>query len=238
MLTSYIYRSEQGQPLNSFYVIKSDGIFQSWEDVYDHQKDGELIQRNARPGDLRFVDLNNDGKIDDGDRQYMGSGTPTHTFALSYGLTWKNLSFDMMWQGVAGNKIAYVGKQMILTDVEGNFNRAADILNSWSPTNQHTSLPILSKNDPNNNIGMPSSWYLEDGSYLRLKNITVGYDLTSLMRRLPHFAERNSSCSVYVTGENLLTLTKYSGMDPECGGYDTLKYPMSKVFAFGIKLNY
>ena len=238
MLTNYIYQSEQGQPLNSYYMIKSDGIFQSWEDVYDHQKDGKLIQANARPGDLRFVDLNDDGKIDDGDRQYLGSGTPNHTFALSYGLTWKNLSFDMMWQGVAGNKIAYVGKQMILTNVEGNFNRAADILNAWSEKNPHTSIPILSKNDPNNNIGTPSSWYLEDGSYVRLKNITLGYDLTSLMRRLPHFADRNSSCSVYVTGENLLTLTKYSGMDPECGGYDTLKYPVSKVFAFGLKLNY
>ena len=234
----WIYQSEAGQPLNSFYVIKTDGIFQSEEDVYDHVKDGKLIQPNAQAGDLRFVDANNDGVIDDGDRQYVGSAMPKFTFALSGGFNWKNLSVSMMWQGVAGNKIAYVGKQMILGDVEGNFNRSAEILNAWSPTNTGSSIPRLSKADANGNFSTPSDWYIEDGSYLRLKNITIGYDLTSALRKWAHFNDRGSSLNVYFSGENLLTITKYSGMDPEVGGWDGLMYPVSRVFAFGLKLTY
>lgn len=149
-----------------------------------------------------------------------------------------------MFQGVAGNKIAYVGKQMILSDVEGNFNRSAEILNAWSPTNTGSKIPRLSKNDPNGNFSTPSDYYIEDGSFLRLKNLTIGYDITRHLQKLNHFAQRGSTCRVYLSAENLFTITKYSGMDPEVGisgntpGFDTIKYPVSRVFAFGIKLNY
>ena len=234
----WIYQSEAGQPLNSFYVIKTDGIFQSDAEAAAYTKDGNRIQPAAVAGDLKFVDYNNDGEINDGDRQYVGSAMPKYTFALSGGFNYKNFSFSMMWQGVAGNKIAYVGKQMILGDFEGNFNRSKEILNAWSPTNTSSNIPRLSKNDPNTNFATPSDWYIEDGSYLRLKNLTIGYDLTSALHRMPHFADRNSSLSIYFSGENLLTLTKYSGMDPEVGGWDALLYPVSRVFAFGVKLNY
>jgi len=237
-LVPWIYQSEAGQPLNSFYVIKTAGIFQSDAEAAAYTKDGNRIQPNAVAGDLKFVDFNNDGKIDDEDRQYVGSAMPKYTFALSGGFNWKGLTFDMMLQGVAGNKIAYVGKQMILSDVEGGFNRVTDILNAWSPTNTGSTIPRLSKNDPNGNFSRPSDYYIENGSYLRLKNVTIGYDLTKALQTLSHFADRGSTCRVYVSGENLLTLTKYSGMDPEMGGYDTIKYPVSRVFAFGIKLNY
>ena len=234
----WIYQTEAGQPVNSFYVIKTDGIFQSDAEAAAYTKDGNRIQPAAVAGDLKFVDFNNDGEINDKDRQYVGSIMPKYTFALSGGFNYKNFSFSMMWQGVAGNKIAYVGKQMILSDFEGNFNRSREILNAWSPSNTSSDIPRLSKNDPNNNFSTPSDWYIEDGSYLRLKNLTIGYDLTSALHRLPHFADRNSSLSVYFSGENLLTITKYSGMDPEVGGYDPLLYPVSRVFAFGVKLNY
>ena len=236
--TTAIYRSEVGQPINSFYMIPYEGIFQSWEDVYDHQRDGQLIQPGARPGDLKFTDVNEDGKISTDDRVYLGNPTPKYTFALSGGFTWKNLNVDVMLQGVAGNKIAYMAKQLILADVEGNFSRAKEILNAWSPENRDSTIPLLSRNDPNSNLATPSGWYLEDGSYLRLKNLTIGYDVTKALRKISHFAERNSSLNVYFSGENLFTLTKYSGMDPEVGGYDTLTYPVHKIFAFGVKLNY
>ena len=229
----WIYQSEAGQPLNSFYVIKTDGIFQS-----DAEAAAATAQPAAVAGDLKFVDANNDGKIDEKDRQYVGSAMPKFTYALSAGFNWKNFNFSMMWQGVAGNKIAYVGKQMILADFEGNFNRSAEILNAWSPTNTGSKIPRLSKNDPNGNFSTPSDWYIEDGSYIRLKNLTIGYDITSALRRLPHFADRNSSLNIYFSGENLLTITKYSGMDPEVGGWDALMYPVSRVFAFGVKLTY
>jgi TonB-linked SusC/RagA family outer membrane protein len=243
-LVPWIYQSEAGQPLNSFYVIKTAGIFQSDAEAAAYTKDGKRIQPNAVAGDLKFVDFNNDGKIDDNDRQYVGSAMPKFTYALSGGFEWKGFTVDVMFQGVAGNKIAYVGKQMILSDVEGNFNRSAEILNAWSPSNTGSSIPRLSKNDPNGNFSTPSDYYIENGSYLRLKNLTIGYDLTKVLRKVPHFAGRGSSCRVYVSGENLFTITKYSGMDPEVGisgntpGFDTIKYPVSRVFAFGIKLNY
>ena len=150
----------------------------------------------------------------------------------------------MMWQGVAGNKIAYVGKSMTLADSEGNFNRDRRILDAWSATNTGSTLPRLSRTDPNGNFSKPSDYFIEDGSYLRLKNLTIGYDFSRLLRKVPHFADRGSSLNVYFSAENLLTITKYSGMDPEVGvtgdtpGFDTIKYPVSRVFAFGIKLSY
>ena len=237
-MIDWIYQSEAGQPLNSFYVIKTDGIFQSDAEAAAYVKDGKRIQPAAQAGDLKFVDFNNDGKIDTNDRQYVGSAMPKYTFAFSGGFNWKGFSVDMMLQGVAGNKIAYVGKSMTLCDTEGNFNRDREIMNAWSPSNTGSKIPRLSKNDPNTNFSLASDYFIEDGSYLRLKNLTIGYDLTNALRKVPHFADRSSTCSVYLSGENLFTLTKYTGMDPECGGYDTIKYPVSRVFAVGVKLNY
>ena len=237
-MIDWIYQSEAGQPLNSFYVIKTDGIFQSDAEAAAYTKNGERIQPNAQAGDLKFVDFNDDGVIDSNDRQYVGSAMPKYTFALTGGFNWKGLYMDVLFQGVAGNKIAYVGKSMTLCDVEGNFNRDSQILNAWSPSNTGSKIPRLSKNDPNLNWSTASDYFIEDGSYLRLKNLTIGYDLTDALRRVPHFAQRSSTCSIYVSGENLFTLTKYTGMDPECGGYDTIKYPVSRIFAVGVKINY
>ena len=232
----WIYQTEEGQPLNSFYVIKTDGIFQSDAEAaacgYTHNG------QKPQAGDLRFVDLDGDGEITNDDRQYVGSTMPKLTYAFNFGINWKNFYVDMQWQGVWGNKIAYVAKQMILSDGDGNFNRSREILNAWSPTNTGSSIPRLSRTDPWGNFTTASDYFIEDGSYLRLKNLTIGYDLTSALRKSKHFAERGSSLNVYVTGENLLTFTKYSGMDPEVGGWDAMKYPVSRVFAFGVKLTY
>jgi len=234
----WIYQSEAGQPLNSFYVIKTDGIFQSDAEAAAYTFNGNRIQPNAVAGDLKFVDYNEDGVIDEKDRQYVGSAMPKYTFALSAGFEWKNFNFDMQWQGMAGNKVAYVAKQMTLSDGDGNFNRSQEILDAWSPTNTGSSIPILSRSDLNGNFSTPSDYYIEDGSFLRLKSLTIGYDLTSAIRSINHFAERGSALNIYITGENLLTITKYSGMDPEVGGWDAMKYPVSRVFAFGVKLTY
>ena len=113
-----------------------------------------------------------------------------------------------------------------------------DILNAWSPSNTSSTIPRLSKNDPNSNFTLPSDWYLEDASYLRIKNITVSYDLTNTLRQIAHLKDRNSTMSVYFSGENLFTFTKYSGMDPETGGWDAMKYPVSRVFSLGLRLTY
>ncbi|GAE16802.1 TonB-dependent receptor [Bacteroides pyogenes JCM 6292] len=189
-------------------------------------------------GDLKFVDVNGDGKITDADRQYMGNATPETTFALTLGFNYRKLSFSAMLQGVGGAQAAYIGKYMLLGDVEGNFNRSAEILNAWSPSNTGSDIPRLSKNDPNGNFSTASDWYLENASYLRLKNVTLSYDLTDVLRKCAHLNDRNSRMSVYLSGENLITLTGYSGMDPECGGWDAMKYPVSRVFSVGVKLIY
>ena len=235
----YIYRTAEGEPLNSFYLIETDGIFQSDEEAAAYvDKNGNRIQPNAQAGDLKFVDANGDGQITDADRKYMGSATPKTTFAFTLGFNWKKLSFSAMFQGVGGAKAAYVAKYMLLSDVEGNFNRSSEILNAWSPTNTGSDIPRLSKNDPNGNFSTASDWYLENASYLRLKNVTLAYDLTDVFRKWSHASERNSSLSVFLSGENLVTFTPYSGMDPECGGWDALKYPVSRVFSLGVKLTY
>jgi TonB-linked SusC/RagA family outer membrane protein len=235
----YVYQTAEGGELNSFYLIESAGIFQSDREAAAYVgQNGARIQPNAQAGDLKFVDLNNDGKIDDKDRQYFGSATPATTFALSAGITYKNLSVSVMFQGVGGAQAFYAGKYMTVGDVDGNFNRSKDILNAWSPTNTGSDIPRLSKNDPNGNFATASTWYLEDASYLRLKNLTISYDLTNALRKSAHLNVRDSRFSVYFSGENLFTATKYSGMDPECGGYDGLKYPVSRVFSFGLRLTY
>lgn len=143
-----------------------------------------------------------------------------------------------MFQGVGGAQAMNVSKYMLLSDVEGNFNRSRKILNAWSPDNRGSNIPILSKNDNNGNFSTASDWYLEDASYLRLKNVTLSYDLSDVFCKWSHLNDRNSRLSVFLSGENLATITRYSGMDPECGGWDALKYPVSRVFSLGVKLTY
>lgn len=234
-----IYQTTEGEPLNSFHLIQTAGIFQSDEEAAAYvDKNGKRIQPDAKKGDLKFVDYDGDGTIGFGDRQYMGSATPKTTFAWTLGFTWKKLSFSAMFQGVGGAQAMNVSKYMLLSDVEGNFNRSREILNAWSPDNRGSNIPILSKNDNNGNFSTASDWYLEDASYLRLKDVTLSYDLSDVFCKWSHLNDRNSRLSVFLSGENLATITRYSGMDPECGGWDALKYPVSRVFSLGVKLTY
>ncbi|MCZ2608507.1 TonB-dependent receptor, partial [Bacteroides fragilis] len=228
----YTRQTAEGEPLNSYYLIKTDGIFQSDAEAAAYvDKNGKRIQPNAVAGDLKFIDYNNDGKIDDKDRQYCGSATPKTTYSFSFGATYKKFSFSAMFQGVGGAQAFYAAKSVILSDADGNFNRVKDILNAWSPTNTSSNIPRLSMNDPNSNFSTASDWYLESASYLRLKNLTLSYDLTDVLQKWSHLRERNSRMSVYFSGENLFTITDYSGMDPECGGWDAMKYPVCRVFS-------
>lgn len=234
-----VIRSTKGEPLNSFYLIKTDGIFKTDAEAAAYvDKNGNRIQPNATAGDLKFIDANGDGQIDDNDRQYCGNAAPDVTFSLSGGFTWKNLSFSAMLQGVGGAQNLFVGKYTTLNAANGNFNRWDKILDAWSTSNTGSDIPRITSTDPNGNFSKNSDWYLENASYLRLKNVTIGYDLTSWLRKVGHFADRKSSLYVYVTGENLFTITGYSGMDPECGGWDTMTFPLSRAISFGVKLTY
>ena len=232
------FRSREGDPLYSYWLVKTDGIFRTDADAAAHvDKNGNRIQPNAVAGDLKFVDKNGDGKINDDDKEYLGSYFPTLTGALTAGLVWKNLTFSFMLQGVQGAKIFHAFKLVMLNEANQNYNRWNRILDAFPNTNE---VPRMTVNDVNNNFGTNSDWYLEDGSYMRLKNVMFAYDFTSILQKSAHFKNRKSGLSLSFSADNLLTFTKYSGIDPEVGGngMDGGVYPLSATFSIGIKLTY
>ena len=239
--TLYPFQTAEGQPLYTYYLIKTDGVFQSDAEAAAYvDKNGGRIQPNAKAGDLKFIDQNGDGKIDSEDKIYMGSYMPKVTFSLMGGFTYKKLTFNMMLQGVAKTKAFNSTKYILLNETQGNFNRWNKILEAWSPTNTGGDIPRISKEDANNNFENNSDFYLEDASYLRVKNVTIAYDLTDLIRKSSYLGDRKSVLTVYASGENLYTFTNYSGIDPEVGGagLDAGRYPVSRILSFGIKLTY
>lgn len=233
------YRSVEGGPLYSYWVIQTDGLFQTDAEAAAYvDKEGNRIQPFAKAGDIKFIDRDGNGVIDDDDRvQLTDSYTPKLTYALTGGFTYKNLSFSMMLQGVQGLKAFNVWKSMILNEAQGNFNRWDKILDAFPVTNE---VPRLTTRDLNGNFTTCSDYFLEDASYLRIKNITLGYSLTDLLRKNPHFMEKRSMLDIYASIDNLVTFTKYTGIDPEIGGigFDAGKYPVPRIISFGIKLTY
>ncbi|MBR1926639.1 MAG: SusC/RagA family TonB-linked outer membrane protein [Bacteroidales bacterium] len=233
------YRTEEGMPIRSYYLTECLGIFQNWDEIYSYTFDGELIQPNAQPGDLKFKDYNGDGKITLDDREYWGNCMPESTYAFTLGGSWRNLSASVMLQGVLGAQALYAGKYEIYNEGSTLTNKERRILtDSWVEGKTGATIPMYKRADANGNFSTPSTWYLEDTSYLRVKNVTLGYDFTSLLRKSDHFRSKNASMSVYLSGENLFTFTKYTGMDPEVNGFDAVKYPVSRIVSLGVKLNY
>lgn len=226
------YRSVVGQPSYAYWLIKNEGIFQSDAEANAYVKNGQKIQPNAKAGDLKFKDLNNDGKIDDGDRSYMGSAFPKLTYGFTTNLSWKNFDFSLFLQGVSGSKLFHAFKQSTLNGSEQGYNRWDKILDAWSPTNTDSDIPQISASDKNKNFQTTSDWYLESGDYLRIKNVLLGYTFSKM--------PLNSSLRVFISAENLLTFTKYSGMDPEVGGIglDGGQYPVSRIYSLGFKLKF
>lgn len=233
------YRSAEGQPLYSYYLIRTDGVFQTDAEAEAYvDKNGNRIQPNAKAGDLKFVDLNGDGVIGEGDYEFRGNAMPKVTYAFSAGFTYKKFTFDMMLQGSYGAKIFNAYKYTTLNESVSNFNRSSDILKALDgPTYD---VPRISQSDPNNNFGTISDWYLESGSYLRMKNISVGYSFTDLLRKINYFNDRKSSLDVTLSCDNLFTITKYSGIDPEVGGvgFDCGQYPISRTISLAVKLKF
>lgn len=226
------YRSTVGQPYYSYWLIKTAGIFQSDEEARNYTKDGAAIQPQAKAGDLKFVDQNNDGKIDDNDRVYMGNAFPKLTYGFSANANWKRFDLALFFQGVGGVKIFNAFKESTLNASEQGYNRWDKILDAWSPTNTGSGIPIISATDNNKNFSTPSDWFLENGNYLRLKSIVIGYTFN-----MPF---KNSSLRIFFSGDNLLTFTKYTGMDPEVGGIglDGGQFPVARVYAIGARLKF
>ncbi|WP_229252672.1 SusC/RagA family TonB-linked outer membrane protein [Dyadobacter helix] len=227
------YRSTVGQPYYSYWLIKNAGIFQTDAAAAEYvSSTGTRIQPNAKAGDLKFIDENGDGKIDDLDRVYMGNAFPEITYGFTANVTWKNFDASIFFQGVGGVKLFHAFKQSTLNGAEQGYNRWDKILDAWSETNTGSDIPKIRANDPNRNFQTNSDWYLEDGDYLRLKNLMIGYTFTQL--------PKNMNLRIYVSGDNLLTFTKYSGMDPEVGniGLDGGQYPVSRIYSAGLRLKF
>ncbi|MGE7773822.1 SusC/RagA family TonB-linked outer membrane protein [Chitinophaga sp. NPDC101104] len=233
-------RQEVGLPLYSFYVVRTDGMFQSQAEVDAYKdKDGNKIQPFAKPGDLKFIDQNGDGKITNDDRVVAGSAFPKFTYGFTFNASYKNFDFNMLLQGVQGNKLFNALKFTALNAGNGqNYNMLKDILNAWTPQNTGSNIPRINSSDPNGNFGTTSDWYVEDGSYMRVKNLTLGYTVPETLLRRAGLGK----VRLYVTGNNLLTFTKYKGFDPEVGldefGIDKGRYPQAKNVTVGLNVNF
>lgn len=231
-----ITRASNGEPFPYFYGLKTAGIFQTWDEVNSYVNDeGALIQPDAQPGYVRFVDVNGDGQIDDNDRTKIGKGMPDWTFGFNLTAAWRGFDFAMMWQGTAGNDVFDATRRI---DIRSS-NLPSYMLDRWTGSGTSDKYPVFIVGDSSDNW-KSSDLYVYDGSYLRLKNIELGYTLPqSLTQKV--FINR---LRLYVSAENLFTFTKYHGFDPEISsggtslGVDYGVYPQARVWRVGFNLEF
>ena len=230
-----ISRAENGQPWPFFWGYKTDGIFQNYNEVNSYiNADGGMIQPNARPGYVRYVDVNGDGKISDDDKTNIGNGTPDWTFGLTLNAAWKGFDFMMFWQGTAGNEVFDATRRV---DIASS-NLASWYFGRWTGDGTSNKYPIWVNNDTEN--WKSSDLYVHDGSYFRLKNIELGYTIPQTLTKKIFI----SRLRLYVAAENLLTFTKYWGFDPEISsggtslGIDYGVYPQPRTYRVGVNVSF
>lgn len=231
--------TKAGYPIGGYWLISTAGYFNSQEEVDAYAKDGKKIQPAAEPGDIKFVDANNDGVINDDDRVFQGSPFPDFTFALNGNMRYKNFDLSIGLQGVLGNKI-YNATRQTLEDVTKGSNFLASCLDYWTPENKNASHPRLTWDDPNRNTRAESDRYLENGSYLRLRSVQLGYTFPQTW-----FKGAIQHARVYINAENLFTITSYSGYSPDVNadnanyrGFDNFIYPTNRTFMLGLKVTF
>ncbi|WP_018626511.1 TonB-dependent receptor [Niabella aurantiaca] len=237
-LTSSAYpltRIATGHAINSFYGFKTNGIFQNQAEVEAYTGPKGKIQPNARPGDFRWADLDHDGTITEADRTFIGDPTPNWSFGATVNAGWKDFDLLIFGQGVAGNQI-FQGLRR--HDVLPNANWQTTVYQRWHGEGTSNSYPRLTNNDTNKNLSYPSVFYLENGSYFRIKTLQLGYNLSSSGLN----GIGINKLRLYVSGSNLVTVTKYSGYDPEIGGnsygIDRGVYPQAKSFLIGLNVSF
>ncbi len=241
-----ISRLTEGEAAWHFYGWQTDGIFQSQAEI-----DASAQAGTAAPGDIRFKDLDNDGDIDNDDKTVIGNPFPKINYGLSLDANYKNFDFNMFFSGVSGNDI-FNANRYYLDGASQVTNASTAVLDRWTPTNPSNTQPRAIFGDPNQNSRV-SNRYVEDGSYLRLKNITLGYNLPSTT--LDNFiGGALSKFRIYISSQNLFTITNYSGYDPEIGpslgiasttgsvnteiGVDRGQYPQSTSLLFGLQIQF
>ncbi|WP_052272834.1 SusC/RagA family TonB-linked outer membrane protein [Flavihumibacter solisilvae] len=223
-----------GFPVSAFYGFVTNGIFQSQDEVngYAVQVPGDDPYNRTSAGDIRFRDLNNDGKIDDADRTYIGNPGPRFIFAMNNTFAYKGIDLSIFIQGVQGNDI-FNANRIYQEGMAVAQNQTTAVLNRWTNDKSHSELPRAVFNDPNKNTRV-SDRFVEDGSYLKIKNITLGYSLPlALISRL-----KMQTARIYISGQNLFTFTNYTGFDPEVGvnGIDLNVYPVTRTLSAGVNL--
>lgn len=235
--------TEAGGPVSAFYLIKDIGIFQSQAEVDSYVgPNGQRIQPNAAPGDVKFLDSNADGVIDNKDRVYSGSPFPKFEYGFGFNAEYMNFDINVFFQGTSGNKI-YNGLRQDLESTNLAINYSTDVLNAWTPTNTNTNVPRAIATDPNLN-NRTSTRFLENGSYMRFKTLQLGYTLPSSINSKVGI----SSLRIYVSADNLVTFTKYNGYNPDLGrtgsifdrgvDYGHVAYPLARTLSAGLQLSF
>lgn len=236
-----------GGEIGEFWIYQTDGLFRNqqevdeWNSAHGYTNQAGIwvpLQPSAKPGDVRFIDVNGDGLLDNSDRVHIGSGTPKVMLGLNLTANWKNIDLAANFYGEFGAKrFNYMEYQ--LTRMDGNFNYGKKALDSWTEENPNTDVPRAVIGDPNKNTRL-STRYLEKGSYFRLNNLQIGYTIPQ------HLCDRVGikKCRLYAGGKRLFTITNYSGYDPGMAGGESTKrgvdyalYPLSRTWVFGIQLS-
>ena len=235
------FRASAGNPIGYFWGYKTAGVFQTEADVQAWKSNGKVLQPTAQPGDLKYVDENHDGVINANDKTNIGDPNPHHVFGIKLSANYKNFDFSVTTNGVAGNKI--VQSYRNIASSYGNWT--TDIFSRWHGEGTSNSMPRVTQD--NANWAQFSDLYVHDGSYLRISNITLGYDFAKQIKW-----KNLSQLRVYAAAENLITFTKYSGMDPEVGfsgtdasgvysfgqGVDLGFYPRPQTFLVGVNIKF
>jgi TonB-dependent starch-binding outer membrane protein SusC len=223
-----IGRTAVGQPVGEFYGFQELGVFHSQAEIDAYKdKSGNLIQPNAKPGDFKWADVNGDGKIDANDRKFLGNPLPTFTYGVNFSANYHNFDLKLFGQGVWGNKIYQAYRRLDIPTA----NYPIEALQAWTPSNPTSNYPRLSDSDPNNNFKNPSNFYLQNGAYFRIKTLQLGYTLPKSWID----AADVQRVRVFVSSNNLVTITGYKGYDPEIsGGIDMGIYPQARTFMFGL----
>jgi hypothetical protein len=224
-----------GHAINSFYGFKTNGIFQNQDEVDAYiGPEGTLIQPDAVPGDFRWTDINNDGVITEDDRTFIGDPTPDWSYGVTFTAKWKNFDLLLFGQGVSGNMIFQGLRRLDIPTA----NWQNDVLSRWHGEGTSNTYPRLTTSDDNKNFAHPSDFHLERGDYFRIKTLQIGYSLPkSIIGKAAMQRAR-----IYISSNNLLTITKYTGFDPEIGGssysIDRAIYPQSRSFLFGVNVSF
>ena len=224
-----------GYPVNVFYGYITDGIFQNQAEVDSHavQMPGSNSATSTAPGDIRFKDLNNDGVVNDKDRTIIGNPNPKFTFSFNNTFSYKNFDLTIFLQGSYGNDI-FNANRMYTEAMSIIQNQSTAVLGRWTGEGTSNNIPRAIYGDPNQNSRV-SDRYIEDGSYLKIKNINLSYTLPKAV-----FGQNFNSVKIFVSAQNLVTWTKYSGFDPEVpvNGIDNGTYPITRTVSLGLNIGF